>query len=182
MALAQAGWILGGAVHTVRLCLQYPCALHWFVLTLLLESEEDVFIGAHDINENMNVQIQRRQHLYAGACRLACKLPRAALSIENMRSADGTRFGGQRVFVFALPSQRGGGSGKTPQLNCHVDDDVIGSSVRGVRRAPCREKALEHRDNREKPSLWQRVQCQSLEQRWCGSPALVRVCRSEVRA
>ncbi|MGH0173127.1 UNVERIFIED_CONTAM: hypothetical protein FKN15_064628 [Acipenser sinensis] len=29
---------------------------------------------------------------------------------EKKQSADGTRFGGQRVFVFALPSQRSGGS------------------------------------------------------------------------
>ncbi|MGH0119904.1 UNVERIFIED_CONTAM: hypothetical protein FKN15_059832 [Acipenser sinensis] len=37
-----------------------------------------------------------------------------SLQCEKKRSADGTRFGGQRVFVFALPSQRRGGSGRLP--------------------------------------------------------------------
>ncbi|MGH0118379.1 UNVERIFIED_CONTAM: hypothetical protein FKN15_047784 [Acipenser sinensis] len=54
--------------------------------------------------------------------------PRAALSLgvcmvspqcEKKRSADGTRFGGQRVFVFALPSQRRGGSGCRPFLKIY---------------------------------------------------------------
>ncbi|MGH0178616.1 UNVERIFIED_CONTAM: hypothetical protein FKN15_077503 [Acipenser sinensis] len=55
--------------------------------------------------------------VWPGACGLACKLPRAALSsdavalrwlhseCEKKRTADGTRFGGQRVFIFTLPSQ-----------------------------------------------------------------------------
>ncbi|MGH0126108.1 UNVERIFIED_CONTAM: hypothetical protein FKN15_037289 [Acipenser sinensis] len=30
----------------------------------------------------------------------------AGLQSEKKRAADGTRFGGQRVFIFALPSQR----------------------------------------------------------------------------
>ncbi|MGH0130169.1 UNVERIFIED_CONTAM: hypothetical protein FKN15_048947 [Acipenser sinensis] len=60
---------------------------------------------------------QRHPLVWTGACGLACKLPRAALSsdavalrgcmvslqCENKQSADGTRFGGQRVFVFAAP-------------------------------------------------------------------------------
>ncbi|MGH0114973.1 UNVERIFIED_CONTAM: hypothetical protein FKN15_065897 [Acipenser sinensis] len=58
--------------------------------------------------------------VWLGACGLACKLPRAALSSDAValggcmvslqcvkkRAANGTRFGEQHVFVFALPSQR----------------------------------------------------------------------------
>ncbi|MGH0156710.1 UNVERIFIED_CONTAM: hypothetical protein FKN15_067323 [Acipenser sinensis] len=51
--------------------------------------------------------------VWLGACRLACKLPRAALSSDAVAlrwlhgslqsAADGTRFRGQSVFVFAAP-------------------------------------------------------------------------------
>ncbi|MGH0133974.1 UNVERIFIED_CONTAM: hypothetical protein FKN15_036701 [Acipenser sinensis] len=53
--------------------------------------------------------------VWPGACGLACKLPRAALSSDAValrckkkRSADGTRFGGQRVLVFATPESAQG--------------------------------------------------------------------------
>ncbi|MGH0145789.1 UNVERIFIED_CONTAM: hypothetical protein FKN15_006240 [Acipenser sinensis] len=64
--------------------------------------------------------------VWPGACGLACKLPESyvvlrrcssggcmvSLQSVKKRSADGTRFGVQCVFVFALPSQRTGGSGE----------------------------------------------------------------------
>ncbi|MGH0145136.1 UNVERIFIED_CONTAM: hypothetical protein FKN15_032185 [Acipenser sinensis] len=39
---------------------------------------------------------------------------------EKKRSADGTRFGGQCVFVFGLPSQRRGGSGEKKVLKSEL--------------------------------------------------------------
>ncbi|MGH0179295.1 UNVERIFIED_CONTAM: hypothetical protein FKN15_001387 [Acipenser sinensis] len=78
---------------------------------------EDVRFYYKRLKSNKDDLEPRRKSKLLGGCM-------ASPQCEKKRSADGTRFGGQCVFVFALPSQCRGGSGESKPHGLVMQQDL----------------------------------------------------------